>query len=205
MTMYGYARVSTRTRTWRNRNRASGGRLRQGVSREGERCPDRPRRAGEGAPQARAGRRVAGHAPRSPRAVDRDLLNIIDTIAKREAGFQSLKDAWCDTTTPHGRLMLTVLGAWPNSSASSFARVRATAASAPRPVVFVSAAPTSSHHTSARKPCSASQQAKRYPMSRAPMPSIPRPSGACHSGRSRCSSAPVRTMELDHQIGFESM
>src|SRR5262245_43307168 len=26
------------------------------------------------------------------------------------AGFRSLKDAWADTTTPHGRLMLTVLG-----------------------------------------------------------------------------------------------
>jgi hypothetical protein len=28
----------------------------------------------------------------------------------RGAGFRSLKDAWADTTTPHGRLMLTVLG-----------------------------------------------------------------------------------------------
>jgi DNA invertase Pin-like site-specific DNA recombinase len=27
-----------------------------------------------------------------------------------EAGFRSLKDTWADTTTPHGRLMLTVLG-----------------------------------------------------------------------------------------------
>ena len=26
------------------------------------------------------------------------------------AGFKSLADAWADTTTPHGRLMLTVLG-----------------------------------------------------------------------------------------------
>jgi Resolvase, N terminal domain len=26
------------------------------------------------------------------------------------AGFKSLGDAWADTTTPHGRLMLTVLG-----------------------------------------------------------------------------------------------
>jgi DNA invertase Pin-like site-specific DNA recombinase len=40
----------------------------------------------------------------------RDLLNIVATIAEREAGFRSLKDAWADTTTPHGRLMLTVLG-----------------------------------------------------------------------------------------------
>src|SRR5207237_6532373 len=40
----------------------------------------------------------------------RDLLNILDEISKRGAGFKSLADAWADTTTPHGRLMLTVLG-----------------------------------------------------------------------------------------------
>ena len=40
----------------------------------------------------------------------RDLLNILDAIAKAGAGFRSLGDAWADTTTPHGRLMLTVLG-----------------------------------------------------------------------------------------------
>jgi DNA invertase Pin-like site-specific DNA recombinase len=40
----------------------------------------------------------------------RDLLNILDSIAKAGAGFRSLIDAWADTTTPHGRLMLTVLG-----------------------------------------------------------------------------------------------
>ena len=40
----------------------------------------------------------------------RDLLNILDTIAKAGAGFKSLHDTWADTTTPHGRLMLTVLG-----------------------------------------------------------------------------------------------
>ena len=40
----------------------------------------------------------------------RDLLNILDELGKRGVGFRSLKDAWADTTTPHGRLMLTVLG-----------------------------------------------------------------------------------------------
>ena len=40
----------------------------------------------------------------------RDLLNILDTVAQAGAGFRSLGDAWADTTTPHGRLMLTVLG-----------------------------------------------------------------------------------------------
>ncbi len=40
----------------------------------------------------------------------RDLLNILDAVAKAGAGFKSLADTWADTTTPHGRLMLTVLG-----------------------------------------------------------------------------------------------
>jgi DNA invertase Pin-like site-specific DNA recombinase len=40
----------------------------------------------------------------------RDLLNVIAAIADRGAGFKSLKDTWADTTTAHGRLMLTVLG-----------------------------------------------------------------------------------------------
>jgi DNA invertase Pin-like site-specific DNA recombinase len=40
----------------------------------------------------------------------RDLLNVLAAIAERGAGFRSLADAWADTTTAHGRLMLTVLG-----------------------------------------------------------------------------------------------
>ena len=40
----------------------------------------------------------------------RDLLNVIAAIADRGAGFKSLKDAWADNTSAHGRLMLTVLG-----------------------------------------------------------------------------------------------
>ena len=40
----------------------------------------------------------------------RDLLNTLDAIGKAGATFKSLGDPWADTTTPHGRLMLTVLG-----------------------------------------------------------------------------------------------
>ncbi len=40
----------------------------------------------------------------------RDLLNTLAEIAQLGATFKSLSDPWCDTTTPHGRLMLTVLG-----------------------------------------------------------------------------------------------
>jgi DNA invertase Pin-like site-specific DNA recombinase len=40
----------------------------------------------------------------------RDLLNTLAEITQRGASFKSLGDSWADTTTPHGRLMLTVLG-----------------------------------------------------------------------------------------------
>jgi DNA invertase Pin-like site-specific DNA recombinase len=40
----------------------------------------------------------------------RDLLNTLAAITSTGAGFTSLGDAWADTTTPHGRLLLTVLG-----------------------------------------------------------------------------------------------
>jgi hypothetical protein len=44
------------------------------------------------------------------RAIDPGLAECPRTVAKAGAGFRSLKDTWADTTTPHGRLMLTVLG-----------------------------------------------------------------------------------------------
>src|SRR6478672_3534765 len=40
----------------------------------------------------------------------RDLLNVMDAVSTRGAGFRSLRDTWADTTSAHGRLMLTVLG-----------------------------------------------------------------------------------------------
>ena len=40
----------------------------------------------------------------------RDLLNILAQIDAKGARFRSLADTWADTTTAHGRLMLTVLG-----------------------------------------------------------------------------------------------
>src|SRR5262249_28390951 len=40
----------------------------------------------------------------------RDLLNTLATISDRGATFKSLGDPWADTTTPYGKLMVTVLG-----------------------------------------------------------------------------------------------
>ena len=40
----------------------------------------------------------------------RDLLNVLHQLSEKEIGFKSLADAWCDTTTAHGKLMITILG-----------------------------------------------------------------------------------------------
>jgi DNA invertase Pin-like site-specific DNA recombinase len=40
----------------------------------------------------------------------RGLLSTLAAITGKKAGFRSLGDTWADTTTSHGRLMLTVLG-----------------------------------------------------------------------------------------------
>ena len=39
----------------------------------------------------------------------RDLLNILHALAERGAKFKSLADPWCDTSTPQGELLVTVL------------------------------------------------------------------------------------------------
>lgn len=40
----------------------------------------------------------------------RDLLNILAKLNEKKVGFRSIGDTWADTTTPHGRLILTLLG-----------------------------------------------------------------------------------------------
>jgi DNA invertase Pin-like site-specific DNA recombinase len=41
----------------------------------------------------------------------RDLLNTLDAVAKRGAGFKSLGDPLIDTSSAHGKLILAILGA----------------------------------------------------------------------------------------------
>ena len=41
----------------------------------------------------------------------RDLLNVLDQVAQRQAGFRSIADPMIDTTSPHGKLILAVLAA----------------------------------------------------------------------------------------------
>jgi DNA invertase Pin-like site-specific DNA recombinase len=40
----------------------------------------------------------------------RDLLNVLHEVGECGAAFKSLADTWADTTTPHGKLLVTILG-----------------------------------------------------------------------------------------------
>ncbi len=109
--IYGYARVSTDGQTLdaqREALRAAGA----------ERIFEE---TASGAKTDRAGiaRLVAALAPGDVVLVTRldrlarstrDLLNMLAAIGDKGASFRSLADTWADTTTPHGRLMVTVLG-----------------------------------------------------------------------------------------------
>jgi hypothetical protein len=78
-------------------------RSREGLAGNGERREDRPR------PIAPRDVLMVTRLDRLARST-RDLLNTLATITAKSAGFRSLHDSWADTTTAHGRLMLTVLG-----------------------------------------------------------------------------------------------
>jgi DNA invertase Pin-like site-specific DNA recombinase len=111
MTVYGYARVSTDGQTLAAQDAAlhAAGCARVYSEKISGARSDRPQLArllkaiGEGDTV------IVTRLDRLARST-RDLLNILDAIAKAGATFKSLADAWADTTTPHGRLMLTVLG-----------------------------------------------------------------------------------------------
>jgi DNA invertase Pin-like site-specific DNA recombinase len=111
MTIYGYARVSTDGQTLAAQDAAlhAAGCVKIYAEKLSGARPDRPQLAkllkmlGEGDTL------VVTRLDRLARST-RDLLNLLDAIAKAGGTFKSLADTWADTTTPHGRLMLTVLG-----------------------------------------------------------------------------------------------
>src|SRR5499427_256863 len=82
----------------------------------------------------------------------RDLLNVLDKVSKAGAGFRSLADAWADTTTAHGRLMLTILGGLAEFE-RELIKARTSEGRKPRkPVECVSGGPGSSPRTSGKRP-----------------------------------------------------
>src|SRR6478752_3657690 len=111
MTMYGYARVSTRDQDLAAQDselRAAGCAkvFKEKIS--GAKT-DRPELAKLVRRLEPGDVLVITRLDRLARST-KDLLNVLDEVSKSGAGFRSLRDAWADTTTPHGKLMLTVLG-----------------------------------------------------------------------------------------------
>jgi DNA invertase Pin-like site-specific DNA recombinase len=111
VTVYGYARVSIGGQSVdaqaRQLRAASAGKV------------FRETASGAKADRAQLRRVLAELGPRDVLTVTRldrlarstrDLLTTLAAITDKKAGFRSLADAWADTTTAHGRLMLTVLG-----------------------------------------------------------------------------------------------
>jgi DNA invertase Pin-like site-specific DNA recombinase len=111
MTTIGYARVSTDGQTLAAQTEAlhSAGCARIFAEKISGAYSDRPQLAKALAALGEGDTLVVCKLDRLARST-RDLLNTLDTIGKAGATFKSLGDAWADTTTPAGKLMLTVLG-----------------------------------------------------------------------------------------------
>lgn len=111
MTVYGYARVSTAGQTLASQDAQlhAAGCAKVYAEKVSGAKTDRPELAKLIRRLEAGDVLVVTRLDRLARST-RDLLNILDAIGKAGAGFKSLSDAWADTTTPHGRLMLTILG-----------------------------------------------------------------------------------------------
>jgi DNA invertase Pin-like site-specific DNA recombinase len=111
MTTIGYARVSTDGQTLHAQTEAlhGAGCARIFAEKISGAYSDRPQLAKALASLAEGDTLVVCKLDRLARST-RDLLNTLDAIGKAGASFRSLADQWADTTTPHGRLILTVLG-----------------------------------------------------------------------------------------------
>jgi DNA invertase Pin-like site-specific DNA recombinase len=111
MTTIGYARVSTDGQSLQSQTEAlhGAGCARIFAEKISGAYSDRPQLAKAIAALAEGDTLVVCKLDRLARST-RDLLNTLDVIGKAGATFKSLADAWADTTTPAGKLMLTVLG-----------------------------------------------------------------------------------------------
>ena len=111
MTTIGYARVSTDGQSLQSQTEAlhQAGCGRVYSEKQSGTYTDRPQLAKAIKALAEGDCLVVCKLDRLARST-RDLLNTLDAIGKAGATFKSLGDPWADTTTPAGKLMLTVLG-----------------------------------------------------------------------------------------------
>src|SRR5262249_44529508 len=111
MAIIGYARVSTDGQSLQSQTEAlhSAGCGRVYSEKLSGAYSDRPQLAKAIAALGQGDTLVVCKLDRLARST-RDLLNTLATISDRGATFKSLADPWCDTTTPHGELMVTILG-----------------------------------------------------------------------------------------------
>jgi len=111
MTIIGYARVSTDGQSLQSQTEAlhQAGCGRVYSEKQSGAYADRPQLAKAIQALGNSDTLIVCKLDRLARST-RDLLNTLDAIGKAGASFRSLADQWADTTTPHGRLMLTVLG-----------------------------------------------------------------------------------------------
>jgi DNA invertase Pin-like site-specific DNA recombinase len=109
--IYGYARVSTDAQTLDAQTEAltAAGALKVYSEKESGARTNRPALARAIAALDAGDVLLVTRLDRLARST-LDLLNTLESLSKRKAGFRSLSDVWADTTTAHGRLMLTVLG-----------------------------------------------------------------------------------------------
>src|SRR6516164_7831345 len=110
MTIYGYARVSTDGQTLAAQDaalHAAGCAKVYGEKQSGAKT-DRPELAKMLRRLEPGDVLMVTRLDRLARST-RDLLNILHQLGERSIGFKSLADAWADTTTPHGRLLVTML------------------------------------------------------------------------------------------------
>jgi len=111
MPVYGYARVSTTGQTLAAQLEAlrAAGAVKVYSEKASGAKGDRPQLAKLIKALAPGDQVIVTRLHRLARST-RDLLNTLDAVASAGAKFKSLADAWADTTTAHGRLILTVLG-----------------------------------------------------------------------------------------------
>ena len=110
MTIYGYARVSTDGQTLAAQDAAlhTAGCVKVYGEKQSGAKTDRPELAKLLRRLEPGDVLMVTRLDRLARST-RDLLNILHTLGERSIGFKSLADTWADTTTPHGRLLVTML------------------------------------------------------------------------------------------------